>query len=292
MSGIKQLTVISGKGGTGKTSIVGAFAALAENKVLADCDVDAADLHLLLSPKVVEEQDFKALRKAVIDLQKCIKCGRCIKNCRFNAINEFKVDTTSCEGCAVCTIVCPSDAVSMNDYTAGKAYISKTRFGQLCHARLNPGEEASGKLVSLVRKNAKKIAEKQKKDLIIIDGSPGIGCPVIASIGGADLALIITEPTVSGIHDLKRILAVAEHFKVKPAVCINKHDINQQKTREIEKYCTKNKIKMVGKIPYNQDFIKAMTEGKTIIEHSKGGIIKTMRELWGKTESILKPQGD
>ena len=182
-----------------------------------------------------------------------------------------------------------SDAVSMNDYTAGKAYISKTRFGQLCHARLNPGEEASGKLVSLVRKNAKKIAEKQKKDLIIIDGSPGIGCPVIASIGGADLALIITEPTVSGIHDLKRILAVAEHFKVKPAVCINKHDINQQKTREIEKYCTKNKIMMIGKIPYNQDFTKAMVEGKTITEYTNGVIIKTVREIWDKTKSMLEP---
>jgi len=280
MHEVKQLTVISGKGGTGKTSIVGAFAALAENKVLADCDVDASDLHLLLQPQVKEEHVFRALQTAVIDESKCVKCGRCAVNCRYGAIKDFRVDGLSCEGCGVCTLVCPEKAVSMEDKVAGKAFISDTRFGPLCHARLNPGEEASGKLVAVVRENARRLAAEKGVDLILIDGSPGIGCPVIASIGGVNLALVVTEPTVSGIHDLARILDVAEHFGVKPLVCINKHDLNPEKTREIEGYCQRRSIKVAGKIPYDRAFTKAMVEGKTVIEYCVDGVSSDIKSMW------------
>ncbi len=284
---MKQLTVISGKGGTGKTSIVGAFAALAENKVLADCDVDAADLHLLLQPKVIEEQDFKALKKAVIDESKCVRCGACVEHCRFQAIENYSVNPLSCDGCGVCEYVCPVNAVRLGDKVAGKAYISETRFGPLCHARLHPGEDASGKLVTLVRNNARKIAEEKGHDLIIIDGSPGIGCPVIASLGGVDLALIVTEPTLSGIHDLGRILEVTEHFKVKSLVCVNKCDINLKNTADITEYCMKRGVNVVGKIPYDQVFTKAQIEGKTVIEYEKTRVCDILKDMWAKIEKQL-----
>lgn len=287
VNNLKQLTVISGKGGTGKTSIVGAFAALAENKVLADCDVDAADLHLLLQPKVLEKQDFRALEVAVIDKEKCTRCGKCAEACRFNAIKDYVIEPFSCEGCAVCTLVCPVAAVSMNDKVAGEAFISKTRFGPLCHARLKPGEEASGKLVAVVRNNAKKVAEEQKKDLVLIDGSPGIGCPVIASITGVDLVLAVTEPTVSGLHDLERILGVAGHFGVKAVVCVNKCDINSSKTEEIKSYCKANNVPVVGEILYDEAFTKSMVEGKTVVEYSSNGISDKLRDMWGKIYSRL-----
>jgi MinD superfamily P-loop ATPase len=285
---MKQLAVVSGKGGTGKTSLVGAFAALAENKLLADCDVDAADLHLLLQPEVREEQDFKALKTAVIDESKCIKCGKCAEYCRFDAIRDHRVDSLSCEGCGVCELVCEHNAVSMKDKVGGKTFISETRFGPLCHARLNPGEEASGKLVTVVRNNAKKIAGERGLELIIIDGSPGIGCPVIASIGGVDLVLIITEPSMSGIHDLERILGVARHFKVKPMVCVNKCDINVGKTKEVEDYCVENNIGLAGEISYDPSFIKAMVEGKTIIEYTENGVTETIREVWNEVHDTLR----
>jgi len=285
---MKQLTVISGKGGTGKTSLVGAFAALAENKVLADCDVDASDLHLLLQPEVNVKEDFKALETAVINEGKCIKCGVCMEKCRFNAIKDFKVNLLSCEGCGVCTIVCPVSAVSMHDKVAGESFISETRFGPLCHARLQPGEEASGKLVTVVRNKAKEIAKEKNSDLIIIDGSPGIGCPVIASIGGVDQVLVVTEPTMSGLHDLERILGVVAHFKVSAVVCINKFDINPEKADEIEEFCKEQGVRVVGKIPYDVSFTKAMIEGKTIIEHASEGVSGIINDVWSNVLEVLK----
>jgi len=281
---MRQLAVISGKGGTGKTTLVGALASLTEKKVLADADVDAANLHLLLKPKIVEEEDFIALPTAVIDSKKCTKCNLCERACRFKAIEEHKIDPLSCEGCGVCELVCPENAVTMRDKVAGKAYTSETRFGPLCHARLKPGEEASGKLVTLVRNNAKKVAEKQNLELIIVDGAPGIGCPVIASIGGVDLALIVSEPTMSGIHDLKRILGVCSHFKVEPIVCVNKYDINEEKTDEIEAYCRDNNIVFAGKIPYNEEVIRAMVEGKTIMECCKKETKENVEKIWSNVE--------
>ena len=212
---MKQIVIISGKGGTGKTVITGAFAALAQKKVMADCDVDAADLHLLLEPSIRERHEFKSGKTAVIDKEKCVKCGKCIEVCRFEAINEkFNVDGVSCEGCAFCSFACPVDAIKMEENISGEWFISNTRFGPMVHAKLGIAEENSGKLVSLVRKQAKEAAEKTAADWVIIDGAPGIGCPVIASLSGIDCAVVVTEPTLSGLHDADRVISVAKHFGV------------------------------------------------------------------------------
>ena len=280
---IKQLTVISGKGGTGKTTLVAAFASLAKNAVLADCDVDAADLHLILKPEILERQDFTGLRQAEIDGQKCTGCGKCREHCHFGAIGEdFLVIQDRCEGCGVCRLVCPAGAVRLEERKAGEAYLSRMRFGPMSHAELEPGGEASGKLVSLVIANARKLAEKEGRGLIIIDGPPGTGCPVIASIGGSDLALVITEPSLSGIHDMERVLAVCEHFRVPAAVCINKHDINDTNTCAIEIWCKSKGLDVVGKIPYAEVTTRAMIAGKTVIEFDEGGIGRDVAALWSK----------
>ncbi|NLE03544.1 MAG: 4Fe-4S binding protein, partial [Crenarchaeota archaeon] len=218
---MKQITIISGKGGTGKTSITASLAVLAKNVIVADCDVDAPDLHMLLHPQILETQEFHGSKLAIIDENKCNKCGICLEKCKFDAITpNFKVKAISCEGCNVCVISCPVNAITLVDRVSGNAHISKTTYGFMAHALLNPGESNSGKLVTIVRQNAKKIAEQKNYNLILIDGSPGVGCPVIASISGVDAALVVTEPTLSGIHDLERILALLNHFKIKPFVCI------------------------------------------------------------------------
>ncbi|GAH02923.1 unnamed protein product, partial [marine sediment metagenome] len=209
-----QLTIISGKGGTGKTSIAAAFASLADNTVFADCDVDAADLHLILKPEIKKTMSFHGLKIASLNKEICTECKKCYDHCNFRAIDEdLNIIKESCEGCGVCEYVCPVDAIQMVDRDSGFSYISQTRFGPMAHAMLKTAEEASGKLVTVVRNNAKKLAEEKKKDLIVIDGPPGIGCPVISSISGVDLVLVVTEPTLSAIHDLERILGVAYHFQ-------------------------------------------------------------------------------
>ena len=285
---IKQLTIISGKGGTGKTSIAAAFASLAKNAVFADCDVDAADLHLILKPNINETIEFSGLKMACKDPEKCVECGECREACRFDAIDEnFEVSVIDCEGCGVCVHVCPEEALSLVDRNSGYAYISETRFGPMAHAKLNVAEETSGKLVTLVRNNARILAKKNGKELIIIDGPPGIGCPVISSITGVDLVLIVTEPTKSGIHDLKRILGVAEHFKIPSAVCVNKCDINTQQSKSIQKYCQINEIPVVGLIPYDTIFTKAMIKGKSIIEYTDGQISEHIKIMWGKVEGMF-----
>ncbi|OYT54651.1 MAG: (4Fe-4S)-binding protein [Candidatus Altiarchaeales archaeon ex4484_2] len=284
---MKQVTVLSGKGGTGKTSVVGGLASLAENKVLADCDVDAPDLHLILKPEIREVMDFKALKTARIDESRCTRCGKCMQYCSFDAIEDYVVNPLACEGCTVCELVCPVNAISMKEKIAGKVFISETRAGPLCHARLYAGEEASGKLITLVREKAREMAVERGLDLVLIDGSPGIGCPVIASIGGADIALVVTEPTISGIHDLERILQVAEHFKIKSMVCINKCDINWEKTNEIIDYCRRNNILIAGKIPYSKEFTKAMVEEKTIIEYGSD-VSKAIKEVWDEVNNSLR----
>ncbi len=281
--------MISGKGGTGKTSITGTFASLAKNAVFADCDVDAADLYLILKPEVKKTMSFYGLELAKIDTKKCIECKRCVENCKFNAITErMIIQKASCEGCGVCQYVCPVDAIEMIPRESGFSYISDTRFGPMSHAVLKTAEEASGKLVTVVRENAKKIAKEKNKDMIIIDGPPGIGCPVISAITGVDLVLIITEPTLSGISDLERIIGVAEHFKIPATICINKYDINIENTKKIEKYCKEKNIDVVGKIPYDTIITKALIDEKNIIEYDKeSDLSKKIIEMWRRIEEKL-----
>ena len=286
---MKQLTVISGKGGTGKTSITAAFASLAKNCVFADCDVDAADLHLILKPEVKKTMGFHGLKIARIDKELCTDCKKCIDHCRFNAINkEISIIKESCEGCGVCEYVCPVKAISMIDRDSGFSYISETRFGPMAHATLKTAEEASGKLVSVVRNNAKTLAEEKNKDLIIIDGPPGIGCPVISSISGVDLVLIVTEPTLSAIHDLERILGVAHHFQIPAIVCINKYDINLDNTEKIESYCKSNNVNIVGKLPYDNIVTEAMIHEKTVVEYTKGNFSNMIIDMWDNIRRRLK----
>lgn len=281
---MKQITVLSGKGGTGKTTITASFAVLAKKAVVADCDVDAPDLHMLLHPEILETQEFKGSNLAIIDEAKCIKCGLCQEKCRFDAVTEdFNVDSFSCEGCGVCTIICPHNAVKLTERISGHAYISKIKYGFMAHAMLSPGEANSGKLVTLVRQNAKILTEKEKSDLIIIDGPPGIGCPVIASVTGIDAGLVVTEPTMSGIHDLKRALQLLKNFNVKPFVCVNMYDVNTDNTEKILNYCKENGIKVVGRIPFNPKVTEAIVVGKTIIEYSpKSDVAKEIATIWSQ----------
>ena len=288
---MKELVVISGKGGTGKTSIVAAFADLAKNAVFADCDVDAADLYFVLEPKVKQTSDFSGGKRASIVTEKCIGCGRCWDLCRFGAIDfngpandteakTFTIDPISCEGCNVCVEFCPVNAVEFSDSINGQWFISDTRFGPMVHAKLGIAEENSGKLVTLIRKEAKKITQEQKKDLLIIDGSPGIGCPVIASITGADLVLIITEPTLSGKHDLGRVADLATGFKIPTLVAINKFDLNLDIVERIEEDARSRDIKVVGKIRYDEAFTKAQILKSTVLEYTGGAVSEDVKALW------------
>ena len=286
---MKQIVVISGKGGTGKTVITGAFAALAKNKVMADCDVDAADLHLLLNPQIKERYVFKSGVTATINKELCTKCGKCREICRFDAIGEdFVIDPISCEGCAFCSFVCPAGAIEMKENISGEWFVSDTRFGPMVHAKLGIAEENSGKLVAQVRQKANQIAEKQNLDWIIVDGAPGIGCPVIASITGADCALVITEPTLSGLHDAERVIGVTKHFGVLTKLVINKYDLNLEMTERIEEYCRKSNISLIGRIGFNKSVVKAMVEGKTIIEYSDDGIKGVINKIWDELQKELR----
>lgn len=288
---MKEIVVISGKGGTGKTSIAACFAALSESAVLADCDVDASDLHLILKPDIKQTTDFIGGKRAQIVAEKCIGCGKCKELCKFDAIKlngpansiikkTFAIDPVRCEGCKVCVEFCPANAIDFKDCVNGQWFISDTRFGPMVHARLGIAEENSGKLVTLLRKEAKRIAEEQKMELLIVDGSPGIGCPVIASITGADLVLIVTEPTLSGQHDLQRVAELAANFKIPALVCINKADINPEITEEIEKDAENKGLKVAGRIRYTQDFTKAQIAESTVIEYTDGEVSEDIKSLW------------
>lgn len=287
---MKQLTIISGKGGTGKTSITAAFASLSfPSAVFADCDVDAADLHLLLQPSIESEQNFSGMKIANIDSNRCTDCKKCYGSCAFDAIDqEIVLHKESCEGCGVCAYVCPVDAINMIDRDSGRIYQSNTRFGMLSHAQLNTAEEASGKLVTMVREQAISLSEKHQKEFIIIDGPPGIGCPVISSISGVDLVLIVTEPTLSALHDLERIQRVAAHFNIPAVVCINKYTINPENTKKIEAYCQTHQIEVVGKIPYDKSVTDALIEEKTIIEYDSSEVKKSVVTLWNNVLRRLK----
>ena len=284
---MKTLTVVSGKGGTGKTSIVASFAHLTKNKSLADCDVDAADLHLVLHPKVNKSFNFMGGKLAVIDKKKCNQCGKCEKICQFKAIQNLTVDSLSCEGCSLCARICPVNAIKMEKKITGRIFISQTKYGPIVHAKLAVGEGNSGKLVTQVRNIIEKIAREEKVKFIIIDGSPGIGCPVIASLTGVDLALVVTEPTLSGITDLDRIGGVCDHFGIPWAVCINKFDINENNTEKIQKECKRKGIKVIGKIPFDTNFIKAQVAGIPLTEYSSNKSSIEIKKIWERTSHIL-----
>ena len=284
----RELVVISGKGGTGKTSLVASFCALEERLVIADCDVDAADLHLLLHPKIEKRGTFSGGDKASIDVSRCTGCGECIRQCRFDAVREiadgnrtlYEVDPLSCEGCRVCGLVCSENAVSYIPVVNGEWYLSGTRFGPLSHARLGTAEENSGKLVTLVRRNKEEPADRMNLRSAVIDGSPGTGCPVIASVTGADYALVITEPTVSGIHDLKRIIDVIRFFKIPSGVLVNKSDLNPEKAEEIRALTAENEADFLGMIPYDKRMTEAQVRGLSLVEYTDGEITRKIESIW------------
>ncbi len=284
---MKEVVVLSGKGGTGKTSIVGSFAVLAKSKVLVDCDVDAADLHLLLQPVVKEKHEFWSGQVAFIDEQRCNQCGLCQELCRFNAIKDFGIDPTSCEGCSFCARICPTEAITMKENMAGHWFMSDSKYGTLVHAQLGIAQENSGKLVALVRQQARQTAVKEETDYIISDGPPGIGCPVISSLSGADMVLLVTEPTLSGIHDLERVLGVCYHFRVKAFVCINKYDINEDNTQQIEAYCSSQGIGVISKIPFDNVVTEAMVQGLPVVEYGNSEVSHQIELLWRRTVDLL-----
>ncbi|MHB1483791.1 MAG: ATP-binding protein [Saccharofermentanales bacterium] len=278
---MKQIVFISGKGGTGKSTIVSSLAVLVKNKMLADCDVDAPNLHILLDGRLIENNIYYGAREAIINKDICLACGICRQTCRFDAISEeFNIIPFMCEGCGACTLVCPADAIHLEDVKTGKVFVSKTQRGTFSHALLDIGTEGSGKLVTQVRKNVKKY--EKDEEWLIIDGSPGIGCVVIASITGADAVVAVTEPTKSGISDLKRVLGVARHFEIPGFVCINKFDLNIELSEEIEEYCLKNGYKMIGKIPYEPAIVDALREFKTPVEAGLKNITKEIESIWEK----------
>jgi len=285
---MKEVVILSGKGGTGKTSIVGSFAALAQKKVLADCDVDAADLHLLLNPSITEENEFWSGQVAVIDDEECTQCGLCQDVCRFDAIKDFKVDPIPCEGCGFCSHVCPVEAITMKESLSGHWFISDTKYGHLVHARLGIAQENSGKLVALVRQQAKQIAERDGLTYIISDGPPGIGCPVISSLSGANLALLVTEPTLSGIHDLERVRGVCHHFGIPALVCINKYDLNEDNTHQIENYCLNQGVEVAAKVPFDNTVTEAIVGGLPVVEYSQGRVTQEIESLWQHVTRALE----
>jgi MinD superfamily P-loop ATPase len=295
---MKELVVISGKGGTGKTSLAAAFAALACPAVVADCDVDAADLHLVLDPQVRQTSDFSGGKQAAIDPSKCMGCGRCAGLCRFEAVRldgpandvigkTYGIDPVACEGCGVCVEFCPAKAIELHEAVNGQWFLSETRFGPMIHARVGIAQANSGKLVTLIRRQAREIAEERRLDLIVVDGSPGIGCPVIASITGADLVLIVTVPTLSGQHDLGRVADLAANFGIRTLLCINKADINPRMTEQIGAEARKRHITVVGEIPYDDAFTKAQILKATIIEYTGGAITERVKALWRQVTYAL-----
>ena len=290
---MKEIVVISGKGGTGKTSITAALASLAKDAcVVVDCDVDAADMHLLLQPDFAHKEDFYSGLLAHIEQEACFNCGRCAKVCRFDAIvlqnGRYVVDELSCEGCGYCEKVCRPNAISMNERLVGAWFASQTKYGSdMVHAKLGIGAENSGKLVAKIKKEGKAIALAKNKSLIIVDGSPGIGCPVVSSLSGANFALLVTEPTLSGLHDLKRVYEVVKRFRIKAGCIINKADLNPEVCAQIETFLREVSILHVKSIPYSKAFTQAMVEAKTITEYTDEPLKKLLEESYQTIKNTL-----
>jgi len=316
---VKELVITSGKGGTGKTSVAASFAALARGAVIADCDVDAADLHLVLSPEVRRREEFSGGEIASVRADSCTGCGRCVEVCRFDAVSlerqatdvdgepdadgasagsrapggagssgRATISPLACEGCGVCAHVCPEGAIDLRVAVNGEWFVSDTRCGALVHARLGIAQGNSGKLVTLVRKEARRIAEARGADFILVDGAPGIGCPVIASLTGADLALAVTEPTLSGLHDLRRVVEVARRLRVPAAVCVSKWDLSLESAHAIEEWCHEEGVPVVGLIPYDGAVTAAQIAGLSVVEYSDGGAASAVRDLWTRVSGMLE----
>lgn len=285
---MRELVVISGKGGTGKTTIVGSFAVLADGKVLADADVDAPNLHLLLSPESLTSEAYRGSQLAVRDNALCVRCRRCQQVCEFSAVTEEGIDARRCEGCGTCAVVCPVGAISLLEQVTGQVHVGATRHGTLVYARLAPGAEATGKLVARVREVAQERAREEGADLLLVDGSPGIGCPVIASLTGVDAALAVTEPTPSGLHDLRRVLQLAVHFRVSTAVAVNKWDLNEELAVEIEDVARELGATPLGRIPFDEAVADATAEGVPVVEWGAGPAARAVAALWEALAPICR----
>lgn len=285
---MKQLVVISGKGGTGKTSVVSGLASIGPKKVLADCDVDAADLHLILHPEIKETNNFISGERPEINPDICTQCGLCAEHCKFDAISsDFNIIPEKCEGCGVCSYVCPVGAVSVTPRLCGQWFRSKTRFGDMIHAELGIGEENSGKLVTTVRNASAEVGEEMGAEIVLVDGSPGVGCPVIASLTNADLAVFVVEPTISAIHDMKRVHKLTEHFKIPSMAIINKCGINANQENEIRSFCAEKEVLLAGELPYDTIFSKAQLAGQSAVEYDPDGMGKKIEAIWNKMEANL-----
>lgn len=284
---MREIVVLSGKGGTGKTTLTGAFATLGKDAVLADADVDAANLHLILRPEVVAEEPFFGLRLPVVDRERCTSCGVCTQLCRFEAIQDGELDETACEGCAVCFHACSAGAVTLREALTGCVYEARTAFGPFVYAALGVGRENSGKLVARVKQRAREIAREQAKNLLVVDGPPGIGCPVIASVAGANLLLVVTEPTAAGWQDLGRVLELACHFGVRAAVCVNKASLDEEIAGKIEHYCRQEGAAFLGRIPFAADVVKAVVAQSPVTERLAGPAAQAMRAVWERALDLV-----
>ena len=294
---MREILVVSGKGGTGKTSITASLAALQKNSVLADCDVDASDLHLVLTPNIRQTTNFISGHEAVIRPDDCTGCLKCQKACRFGAIKQdgqgsVYIDTIACEGCGVCVWTCPVRAVDFVDGIRGQWFFSETRFGPMIHAKLNAGAENSGKLVSEVRFNAKMTAQQSGIETVLIDGPPGIGCPVIAAMTGVDYVLIVTEPTLSGMHDMERVAELARHFAAKVFLCVNKCDINPEIAAKIEENAKRDGIPVIGKIPYDSSFTRAQIMKKTVTELEENPARDAVEKMWNELNKAMEGESN
>ncbi|MDJ0990550.1 MAG: ATP-binding protein [Desulfobacterales bacterium] len=290
---MREILVLSGKGGTGKTTLTAALANLAAAPVICDLDVDAPDMHLLLQPVRESVTAFISGHDAVIRPEVCERCGTCRAACQFDAIqgdDPPRVNPLKCEGCKLCVALCPAEAIDFTSNRCGNWYRSSTRFGPMAHAQLFPAEENSGRLVTLLRREARTLAAERGRELMLADGPPGIGCPVIAALSGVDLVVIVTEPTVSGRHDLERVLELCRHFNVAAGVVINKCDLNREQADGIEAYCREHRLALLGKLPHTRAFTVAMVKGLTIAEHDPDGLGNTVRDIWQRIEQQAVPQ--
>jgi MinD superfamily P-loop ATPase len=284
---LKQVTVVSGKGGTGKTTTVASFAALAQSKVIADCDVDAANLYLLIHPETDAQGEFLGAKVAVREEQRCTRCGLCEEHCRFGAVSVDEVNELACEGCGLCVVVCPQRALKLEDVVVGTWYTGQSSYGPMAHARLLPAAESSGRLVTLVRQKAENLAYEHDLPLILIDGPPGLGCTTTAALAETDLAVVVTEPTLSGIHDMERLVRLIEHFGQRLAVVINKYDINAQNTQHLHAWCDMKGLPLLGEIPWDSTVTDALAAKRPVVEYNDGPAAPAITQTWERTAELV-----